>query len=122
MRGVRARLGSTLLAAAVATAAWLGAPASLAEKSMLGEREARLFQQACAHCHLQPGLGAPVLGDDAAWEERRAQGVETLLANTVRGVRDMPPLGTCGGCTEDDLRRLVAFLAGLPPPTEEAAP
>jgi cytochrome c5 len=29
----------------------------------------------------------------------------------------MPPLGTCGFCTEDDLRRLIDFMA---PP--EAAP
>jgi cytochrome c5 len=34
-----------------------------------------------------------------------------MLANTVAGVRGMPPLGTCGFCTEDDLRRLIAFMA-----------
>jgi cytochrome c5 len=64
----------------------------------------------------------PLVGDAAAWEGRRAQGFETLLANTVNGVRDMPPLGTCGACSEDDLRRLVAFVAGLPLPARESRP
>jgi cytochrome c5 len=96
--------------------------AATAQGPALGEREKRLFQQACAHCHLKPGLGVPLVGDDAGWAERRAQGFEALLANTVRGVRDMPPLGTCGACTEDELRRLVAFVAGLPVTTEGATP
>jgi cytochrome c5 len=95
---------------------------ALAESPALGERQQRLFQQACAHCHLQTGLGVPVVGDEAAWAERRERGFESMLANTVNGVRNMPPLGTCGACTEDDLRRLVAFLAGLPVAPETTAP
>lgn len=114
MRGVRARLGATWLAAMIA--GLVGASGAAADESPLGDRQARLFQQACAHCHLRPGLGVPVVGDEADWNERRAQGFEALLANTVVGVRDMPPLGTCASCTEEDLRRLVAFLAGLPLP------
>ncbi len=119
MRGLRVTwLRSLLGAGAIA----LAAVAVRADGPLLAERQARLFQQACAHCHLRPGLGVPVLGDAAAWEERRARGLETLLANTVLGVGDMPPLGTCGACTEDDLRRLVAFLAGLPLPGATGAP
>jgi cytochrome c5 len=39
-----------------------------------------------------------------------------LLASTVAGVGGMPPLGTCGLCSEDDLRELIAYMALLPPP------
>ena len=41
-------------------------------------------------------------------EERR------LLVHTVDGYRGMPPLGTCGLCSEDDFRELIRYMAGLP--------
>jgi len=86
--------------------------AVLAEEPLLGERQARIFQQACAQCHIQPIPGVPLLGDEAEWAPRRARGFDAVLAGTVNGVGGMPPLGTCSFCTEDDLRRLVAFMAG----------
>ena len=124
MSGGHVRLRVFSSAAAVGIAAWAAivAGVAVADEPVLELRQQRLFQQACAYCHLRPGLGVPLVGDAAAWEERRAQGFETLLANTVNGVRDMPPLGTCGACSEDDLRRLVAFVAGLPLPTRESRP
>ena len=81
----------------------------------LTPRQGRLFSQACAHCHLVPNIGVPVLGVDADWAERRARGFDSMLANTVNGVGDMPPLGTCGACVEADFRALLAFLSGLEP-------
>lgn len=103
------------------TLALLGAAAAAASVR-LDERQALLFQQTCARCHVQPGTGAPQVGDPAGWQERNAQGFERLFANTVNGVRGMPPLGTCGGCSEDDLRALVAFVAGLAPAATGEAP
>ena len=99
-----------LVAAAILVA---GSPAE-PEQPILGKRQARIFQQACAHCHVRPGIGVPLVGDSVAWEERRSKGFEVLLANTVSGIGGMPPLGTCSFCTEEDFRRLVAFVAGLP--------
>lgn len=110
-------LAVAFVGVAVAIVGFAGVGA--AQEGPLQPRQAQLFQQACAQCHLRPGLGAPVVGDAAAWETRKALGLEALVANTVRGVGDMPPLGTCGGCDENDLRRLVAFLAGLPLPESE---
>lgn len=81
----------------------------------LTPRQGRLFSQACAHCHLVPDIGVPVLGVDADWTERRARGFDSMLANTVNGVGNMPPLGTCGACVEADFRAMVAFLSGLEP-------
>jgi len=95
--------------ALLASAAWVGAEPPV---QPLTPREARVFQQVCAHCHVQPGIGVPLLGDEAEWAARRARGFDTLLVHTVEGRGGMPPLGTCGFCTEEDLRRLVAFLAG----------
>lgn len=106
---------SSLLAAAwitgLALASHVASTAS-AEAPLLGERQARIFQQTCAHCHIRPIPLVPQLGDESEWVDRRARGFDELLAGTVNGVGGMPPLGTCSFCTEDDLRRLVAFIAG----------
>lgn len=83
--------------------------------SPLENRQKRAFSQICAQCHAGPGLGGPIVGDATEWKVRRAKGFEVLVANTVTGVGGMPPLGTCGFCTEDDFRRLVAFMAAIPP-------
>jgi cytochrome c5 len=80
----------------------------------LSDANARTYQAACAACHARPGIGAPLTGVDADWRERREQGLETLLVHTVDGYKGMPPLGTCGLCSEDDLRTLVRYMAGLP--------
>lgn len=92
-----------------------GGEAEPAARAQLGPEEARIYQTACASCHARPGTGAPLTGDEAAWAERRAQGADVLLAHTVNGWRGMPPLGTCGLCSEAELRALVAYMAGLPP-------
>lgn len=84
----------------------------------LSTREARIYQQVCSQCHARPGIGVPVVGDAEAWRERRARGLDALLATTVNGTRGMPPLGSCSFCSEAELRRLVAFVAGLPVPAE----
>lgn len=84
--------------------------------SVLTLRQSKLFSQACADCHLREGVSVPVLGEDADWEKRRARGFESLLASTINGVGNMPPLGTCSACTEDDFRALISFLARLPDP------
>jgi cytochrome c5 len=98
------------LACLVACMSTAGAVA--ADPPLLDERRARIFQQTCARCHLRPAIPAPRLGDTAAWTQLRRQGFETLVVHTVEGFGSMPPLGTCGACSEEDLRRLVAFLAG----------
>ena len=111
-------------ATAVLLAALLFVPAAgpSAKEPLIGTRQSLVFQQTCAHCHVRPGIGAPVLGDEDEWASRRAKGFETLVTHTVEGMGGMPPLGTCSFCTEDDLRRLVAFIAGfgaLPEGTRE---
>jgi cytochrome c5 len=80
----------------------------------LSPSEIRVLQRICATCHARPGIGVPVMGDEAAWAPRRAKGVDLLLANTVNGFGGMPPLGTCSWCSEDELRRLVAVISGAP--------
>lgn len=97
-------------------------PLAAADDVALDARQTRVFATICARCHVRPGIGAPVVGDDDAWAPRRAKGADVLLTHTITGFRDMPPLGTCGFCDEDDFRRLVAAVAGLPAASPAAAP
>jgi cytochrome c5 len=106
IREFRRKLG---IAAALLAALVLAPAAAPAEP--LDARLAQVYTQVCATCHQRPETGAPLTGDPAAWRTAAAAGREAMLANTVAGVRGMPPLGTCGFCTEDDLRRLIAFMA-----------
>jgi len=76
--------------------------------------QTRAYRTACAACHARPDIGAPLTGIDADWRERRKKGIEGLLVSTVNGFRGMPPLGTCGLCSENDFRALIRYMAGLP--------
>ena len=115
-RGGRVRMAARRIAALGVVLAALWPPASEAGDAPLGARQAAIFQLTCAQCHARPGLGVPQVGDAAAWTERAARGEETLLANTIAGLRGMPPLGTCSFCSEEDLRLLIRFLTGATKP------
>ncbi len=74
----------------------------------------RLYDQTCRSCHSVPGTGAPQTGDRAAWEPRVAQGMDVLLTHTFNGLRGMPPLGSCGDCSEADFTALIRYMAQMP--------
>jgi len=84
----------------------------------LTPRESHAYTQICAYCHARAETSAPVMGDSAEWQRRAAEtdgGFEGLVRNTIVGIGNMPPLGTCGYCTETEIRNLVATMSGLAP-------
>ncbi len=87
----------------------------------LSLRESHAYTQICAYCHARAETSAPVMGDAVEWQRRAAEtegGFEGLVRNTIVGIGNMPPLGTCGYCTETEIRNLVATMSGL----DSAAP
>jgi cytochrome c5 len=74
----------------------------------------QLYEQTCKTCHGVPGTGAPLTGDRAAWAPRMAQGMDTLLDHTINGLRGMPPLGSCGDCSEEEFVALIRYMSGAP--------
>lgn len=74
---------------------------------------AKLYAQTCAACHGQPGTGAPQAGVAADWTERKAQGMDVLVQHTLEGFKGMPPMGSCADCSEEDFRKLIAYMAGM---------
>ena len=69
----------------------------------------------CAACHASGVLGAPKIGDTAAWKERADTqgGLDGLLAKAISGINAMPPKGTCATCSDDELKGAIEKMSGL---------
>ncbi|WP_372873810.1 cytochrome c5 family protein [Pseudomonas sp.] len=69
----------------------------------------------CGACHTAGVLGAPKIGDSAAWKARAdaAGGLDGILATAISGINSMPPKGTCGDCSDDELRAAIEKMSGL---------
>lgn len=65
------------------------------------------FTKSCNVCHTQGLMGAPKIGDKAAWAPRLAKGKAVLLDHAKNGFNQMPPRGTCTDCTDEDLSKLI---------------
>lgn len=70
----------------------------------------QVYQGACFACHATGALDAPKKGDAAAWKPRLAQGLETLHKHALEGIRSMPPRGTCGDCSDDEILNAIKFM------------
>ena len=64
----------------------------------------------CVACHSTGAAGAPISGDAAAWADRKAKGVDALVASAKAGKGAMPPMGLCADCTDDELKDIVTFM------------
>lgn len=69
----------------------------------------------CNACHGAGVLGAPKIGDGAAWRARAdaAGGIDGLLKHAISGINAMPPKGTCGDCSDDELKGAIEKMSGL---------
>ncbi|BBT14132.1 c-type cytochrome [Metapseudomonas otitidis] len=69
----------------------------------------------CGACHTAGVLGAPKIGDTAAWKERADHqgGLDGILAKAITGINAMPPKGTCADCTDDELKATIKKMSGL---------
>jgi len=75
-------------------------------------RAMALWARSCALCHVNGEGGAPIAGDRQAWRSRLDQGEHIMLTHTIEGYRNMPPLGYCMDCEEDDFRRIIRYMGG----------
>lgn len=73
------------------------------------------WTRSCALCHVTGVAGAPRAGVGEEWESRLAAGKPILLKHTIEGYNNMPPLGYCMACEEDDFIDLIDFMLGESP-------
>ncbi|ABC33081.1 Cytochrome c5 [Hahella chejuensis KCTC 2396] len=87
------------------------AQAAVAAAAPSGPREpADIYASKCFACHDTGVANAPKKGDAAAWGPRIEQGMETLVTHAINGIRGMPPRGTCGDCSDDEIKATVEFI------------
>ena len=69
----------------------------------------------CTACHSIGLLEAPKIGDTAAWTARADTegGLDGLLAKAMTGLNAMPPKGTCGECSDAELKAAIQKMSGL---------
>lgn len=74
-----------------------------------------VYGKFCTACHGSGLLDAPKTGDTATWTARAdaAGGLDGLLKNAISGINAMPPKGTCGDCSDDELKAAIEHMSGL---------
>ena len=101
-------------AAAPAAAAEEAAPAAAEEAAPAATTAGRspedIYKSTCIACHLAGVAGAPKLGDKALWAPRIATGMDAMMTTVLNGKGAMPPRGTCGNCSDDELRATVEYM------------
>ena len=87
-----------------------GAPAAAAGAGATARSGEDVVKAVCSMCHSTGAAGAPKTGDKAAWAPRIAQGMDVLVKNAMNGIRAMPPKGTCGACSDAEIKGAVEYL------------
>ena len=64
----------------------------------------------CQTCHGAGLVGAPKIGDKAAWQPRLAQGVNALQEHAIKGIRAMPPRGGNASLSDAEVSAAVDYM------------
>ncbi len=74
----------------------------------------QVYAAACAACHAAGVAGAPILGDQAAWSARIAQGMDTLATHAIDGYQGeagyMPAKGGRSDLSDEQVRAAVQYM------------
>lgn len=112
--------GQECAAAAVAAAADVADAAGAASESAAAPAAAGrsgddIVARSCGVCHGTGLLDAPLTGDKEAWAARAelVGGMDGLLAVAIGGKGAMPPMGTCGDCSDEELVNAIKVMSGL---------
>ncbi len=69
-----------------------------------------VYENTCAACHSSGVLGAPPIGDQKAWKERIAQGMQTLYDHAIHGFQQMPAKGGNPSLSDDQVKAAVQYM------------
>ncbi|QOP46607.1 c-type cytochrome [Sulfurimonas paralvinellae] len=70
---------------------------------------AKSYEANCAMCHGAEGMGAPVLGDKAAWSAVLTKGKAKVYSNGIHGINGMPPKGGAS-LSDNDFKSVVDYI------------
>ena len=70
-----------------------------------------VYENHCTVCHANGIAGAPKFRDETDWQSRLAKSnIDELLAIAIKGLNAMPPKGTCGECSDEDLKKAIQYM------------
>lgn len=71
-----------------------------------------VYNTACMACHSAGIAGAPKVGDQLAWTDRIAKGMDVLYDSGINGVAGtgMVARGGCADCSDDEITLAVDFM------------
>lgn len=70
-----------------------------------------IVEAACAACHVSGALGAPKIGDKAAWAPHIPRGLGQLTQTAIKGVKQMPARGGNPDLTDLEIARAIVYMA-----------
>ncbi|WP_286875587.1 c-type cytochrome [Idiomarina sp. UBA4520] len=89
---------------------YVAGESSAAEESSGPRSGQQVYDKFCTACHTSGVMGAPKINNAADWEERLAQGMDTVLKHAVEGFNAMPPKGTCSDCSEEEIQAAIDYM------------
>ncbi len=92
------------------TAAKAVAPTPKAPKQLTLADGQRIYNQYCASCHNGSYPGAPKTGDKQVWQPLIKKGMDVLIINSVKGINNMPPRGSCSTCSTAEIKAAVKYM------------
>jgi len=73
-----------------------------------------IYEDDCILCHEGAIEGAQRLDQTQRWEESTAKGFDQLVTNVVQGYQgkygELPVMGMCRGCSQEDISDAVAYM------------
>ncbi len=69
----------------------------------------QVYNSSCIACHGTGALDAPKPGEES-WKPRIAQGFDVMLKHSIEGFNNMPAMGTCGNCSDDEIAAAIRFM------------
>ena len=70
----------------------------------------QVVEASCFACHGSGANGAPKIGDKQAWAKRSEQGLTSLTASALKGIRQMPPHGGNTNLTDTEIERAITYM------------
>lgn len=67
-----------------------------------------IYEEKCSACHNNGHLGAPKIGDKAAWKPLIAKNMDVLVQYTIDG--EHHPKGACSQCTTRDIIEAIKYM------------
>ncbi len=70
----------------------------------------QIWEGTCSACHTSGLLGAPKIGDKAAWAPRLAEGLKTLESHALNGYKQMPARGGNKDLTDAQVIKALEYM------------